>query len=78
MAERIIRMRKLLKENLEGLGSRRDWGHITSQVRIHQSILLAFMLFFYFCFLERDLQADRSKYLDRHVRLHGTNARTNG
>lgn len=33
MADRIIRMRALLKENLEKLGSKHDWSHITSQVR---------------------------------------------
>ena len=32
MAERIISMRALLKSNLEDLGSRHDWSHITSQV----------------------------------------------
>lgn len=32
MAERIISMRALLKENLETLGSKHDWSHITSQV----------------------------------------------
>lgn len=32
MAERIIKMRALLKQNLEELGSKRSWGHITSQV----------------------------------------------
>ena len=32
MAERIIKMRALLKENLEALGSKHDWSHITSQV----------------------------------------------
>ena len=32
MAERIIRMRALLKENLEKLGSTSDWSHITSQI----------------------------------------------
>lgn len=32
MADRIISMRALLKKNLEDLGSKRDWGHITSQV----------------------------------------------
>jgi aspartate aminotransferase, mitochondrial len=32
MAERIIRMRALLKENLGKLGSTKDWGHITSQI----------------------------------------------
>ena len=34
MAERIISMRALLKENLEALGSKHDWSHITSQVRL--------------------------------------------
>ncbi len=32
MADRIISMRVLLKENLEQLGSKHDWNHITSQV----------------------------------------------
>lgn len=32
MAERIIKMRALLKENLEALGSKHDWSHITSQI----------------------------------------------
>jgi aspartate aminotransferase len=32
MADRIIRMRSLLKQNLGELGSKRDWSHITSQV----------------------------------------------
>ncbi|KAH8906642.1 hypothetical protein BR93DRAFT_968230 [Coniochaeta sp. PMI_546] len=32
MADRIITMRALLKENLERLGSRHDWSHITSQI----------------------------------------------
>jgi len=32
MAERIIKMRALLKENLEKLGSKQDWSHITSQI----------------------------------------------
>lgn len=32
MAERIISMRALLKKNLEDLGSKKDWSHITSQV----------------------------------------------
>lgn len=32
MADRIITMRALLKKNLEDLGSKHDWGHITSQV----------------------------------------------
>lgn len=32
MADRIIEMRALLKQNLENLGSKHDWSHITSQV----------------------------------------------
>ncbi|KAK5635048.1 hypothetical protein RRF57_010760 [Xylaria bambusicola] len=32
MADRIITMRSLLKSNLEKLGSRHDWSHITSQI----------------------------------------------
>lgn len=32
MADRIISMRALLKQNLESLGSKHDWSHITSQV----------------------------------------------
>jgi aspartate aminotransferase len=32
MADRIITMRALLKENLEKLGSKNDWSHITSQI----------------------------------------------
>ncbi|KAJ5596406.1 pyridoxal phosphate-dependent transferase [Penicillium hetheringtonii] len=32
MADRIIEMRKLLRENLEKLGSKHDWSHITSQI----------------------------------------------
>jgi len=32
MADRIITMRALLKDNLEKLGSKRDWSHITSQI----------------------------------------------
>lgn len=32
MADRIISMRALLKKNLEDLGSKHDWSHITSQV----------------------------------------------
>lgn len=33
MADRIIKMRALLKQNLEDLGSKHDWSHITSQVK---------------------------------------------
>ena len=32
MADRIITMRALLKENLERLGSKHDWSHITNQI----------------------------------------------
>ncbi|KAL1589113.1 hypothetical protein WHR41_02188 [Cladosporium halotolerans] len=32
MADRIIEMRALLKSNLEKLGSKHDWSHITSQI----------------------------------------------
>src|SRR6201996_3616883 len=32
MADRIIEMRALLKQNLEKLGSKRDWTHITNQI----------------------------------------------
>jgi aspartate aminotransferase len=32
MADRIIEMRALLKDNLEKLGSKHDWSHITSQI----------------------------------------------
>ncbi|KAF4591532.1 aspartate aminotransferase, mitochondrial precursor [Ophiocordyceps camponoti-floridani] len=32
MADRIIKMRTLLRENLEKLGSKHDWSHITNQI----------------------------------------------
>ena len=32
MADRIITMRALLKKELEHLGSKHDWSHITSQI----------------------------------------------
>jgi aspartate aminotransferase len=32
MADRIITMRALLKDNLEKLGSKHDWSHITNQI----------------------------------------------
>jgi aspartate aminotransferase len=32
MADRIITMRSLLKDNLEKLGSKKDWSHITNQI----------------------------------------------
>jgi aspartate aminotransferase, mitochondrial len=34
MADRIIQMRALLKENLEKLGSKQNWDHITNQVSL--------------------------------------------
>ena len=34
MADRIINMRALLRKNLEELGSKHDWSHITSQVSV--------------------------------------------
>ena len=36
MADRIIKMRALLKENLEKLGSKQNWDHITNQVSARQ------------------------------------------
>lgn len=33
MAERIISMRALLRQNLEQLGSQHSWKHVTDQVR---------------------------------------------
>ena len=32
MAERIIKMRELLRKELEGLGSKHNWQHITDQI----------------------------------------------
>lgn len=32
MADRIITMRTALKANLEKMGSKRDWNHITNQI----------------------------------------------
>jgi aspartate aminotransferase, mitochondrial len=32
MADRMIQMRHLLKSNLEALGSKKDWSHVTSQI----------------------------------------------
>lgn len=32
MADRMIKMRALLKENLEALGSKKNWDHVTSQI----------------------------------------------
>lgn len=33
MAQRIMDMRSLLRQNLEQLGSKHNWQHITDQVR---------------------------------------------
>ena len=38
MADRIIGMRKALKESLEKLGSPLSWEHITNQVITHQDL----------------------------------------
>lgn len=38
MADRIIKMRALLKENLEKLGSKHDWSHITNQVCSNENL----------------------------------------
>ena len=35
MAGRIMKMRQLLKENLESLGSKHNWDHITNQVHFY-------------------------------------------
>ena len=43
MADRIISMRALLKKNLEDLGSKRDWSHITSQVGLIRNTNLQFL-----------------------------------
>ena len=63
MAERIIRMRALLKENLEALGSKHNWGHITSQVRepFRDPVIWSTNLI-----------------PDRHVCLYGSDTTTNG
>jgi len=64
MAERIIEMRALLKKNLEDLGSKHDWSHVTSQVNSSRAC-------------GRGLDVDM-KLLDRHVRLHWTYAGADG
>jgi len=40
MADRIIEMRALLKKNLEDLGSKHNWDHITNQVRCQRLSLV--------------------------------------
>ena len=39
MADRIIEMRALLKQNLKDLGSKQNWDHITNQVSITELLL---------------------------------------
>ena len=63
MAERIIKMRALLKSNLEKLGSKHNWDHITSQVRGN-------------AFLEQESSLTWTS--DWYVRLHRPEARANG
>ena len=63
MADRIIRMRALLKKNLEDLGSKHDWSHITSQVR--------------FCTVWLEIEWLTST-VDWHVCIHRLNPHTNG
>jgi aspartate/tyrosine/aromatic aminotransferase len=62
MADRIIEMRALLKKNLEELGSKHDWSHITSQVGL----------------LALYIQTILTPIADWHVRLHWSQARTDG
>jgi hypothetical protein len=66
MADRIITMRALLKKNLEEMGSKHDWSHITSQVRIFTKARGHLAL------------ADTDPSIDRHVRLHRPQARADG
>ena len=63
MADRIISMRALLKKNLEDLGSKHDWNHITSQVRPCVVLLKMTQL---------------TRMADWHVCIHWLNAHTNG
>ena len=63
MADRIISMRALLKKNLEDLGSKHDWSHITSQV----------MIVLYAMHISRS-----DNGLDRYVCLYWAEARANG
>lgn len=70
MAERIISMRALLRGNLEQLGSRHDWSHVTSQIGM-----------FAFSGLAPEavdaLAADHSIYMTRNGRISmaGVNSR---
>lgn len=63
MAERIITMRALLKKNLEDLGSKRDWSHITSQVILPSLCVFVGSLLI---------------HLDRNVCLHRLDASADG
>lgn len=57
MADRIIEMRALLKKNLEDLGSKHDWSHITSQIGM---------------FAYTGLTADEMKTLAKEHSVYGT------
>jgi len=57
MAERIIEMRALLKKNLEDLGSKHDWSHITNQIGM---------------FAYTGLTAEQMKTLAREHSVYGT------
>jgi aspartate aminotransferase len=58
MADRIIKMRALLKENLESLGSKHNWDHITNQVRVSFTHIIRSKIWL-------------TSSLDWHVRIHG-------
>jgi aspartate/tyrosine/aromatic aminotransferase len=45
MADRIIGMRKALKENLEKLGSPLSWEHITNQVNPHRHLFQCYLCY---------------------------------
>lgn len=66
MADRIIKMRALLKQNLADMGSKHDWSHITSQVSFHTNS-------------HSWIQKKSSKlaHPDRHVRIHRPYSRAN-
>lgn len=63
MADRIIEMRALLKKNLEELGSKQNWDHITNQVTS----------FIHFC-----VQRLTHAFADWYVRIHGSQGRADG
>lgn len=63
MADRIIKMRALLKENLEQLGSKHDWSHITSQIGM---------------FAYTGLKAEQMDALAKEVRLSRTDTLMHG